>query len=667
MSDTTIISIRHTPVVTAEEIRSRLLLTPDHEGFRSVVEYEKATIPDTIDFTNLHTEVALVMRGCVFEKPVNLTGAKFPTLALTDGCRAPSIDAKHIVVEGDVRFDKLVCGTVNLAGAHITDDLHVESAHFSAEAPALDAANARIGGGIMADHLIASGLRLEGATVGCEINLTDACLTVGDGPPGRACLKADALRADGGIVAHGLKAKGQVRFVDLQCASTLELSGAQLSCETPEKTVLYLDRAHIAGSLYCNAGFATNGVVQAIGVDIGGSFYLKSAHLTNGTPDGESLILHHARIGVQFSTKGDGGRFTADGRIDLDDAHIAGKMQITDADLIAHNGPVLTADRAQVGAGVTFKDVTANSTIKLNGAHITCDLDIGDLSLSTSGETPALELSSVTVDKALHLRAESPDDAEMHIHGNVDLSRARLGILHIVGEPPTGITDLTGAHATLLLDEQPHRYLEDEHQLVLNGFTYDQIHMSGVDLQDRLRWLQAGTRKVRAGTDHEYHAPPHGFVPQPYEQLAAVYRSYGQMRDARIILLHKNRARTRGMQWRTKWPWRILGIIQDIFVGYGYAPGRAFAWILALYLTGVGYFAIPANHPRPTEGAASFTGIEMVRYPMDLLLPGIGVGGKSAWTPTDNWGNALAFILIIAGWLLGITIVAGIARALKRD
>jgi hypothetical protein len=137
------------------------------------------------------------------------------------------------------------------------------------------------------------------------------------------------------------------------------------------------------------------------------------------------------------------------------------------------------------------------------------------------------------------------------------------------------------------------------------------------------------------------------------------------MRDARIILLHKNRARTRGMHWRTRWPWRILGYVQDVFVGYGYAPGRAFAWILALLFTGVGYFA--ANNPKPTEGTASFTGIDTVRYPMDLLLPGIGVGGKSAWTPVDGFGKALALTLMIAGWLLGVTIAAGIARALKRD
>ena len=664
MSITMINGKQHATTVTAAEIRTRLMLASSDRDFEPAVVIEEANVPDAIDFANLHCNVALVMRGCRFEQPVNLAGAKFPALALTDGCHAPSINAEHIVVEGDVDFDRLVCEQVNLAGAHISDDLHVEGAQISAGAPALDAANSRIGGAFLGERLIANGLRLEGAEVGCKINLDDACLTVGDGPPDREALTADALVAKGGIEANRLKANGQVRLIDVKCASTLELSGAQLTCETPDKIALGLDRSQIAGSLYCDKGFTAVGVVHAIGVDIGGSLYLDGSHLTNATPDGESLILRHTRIHVQLSaTASDEGRFTADGRIDLSDARIDGNMQVTGADLVAHNGPTLTADRAFVGAGLTFRDITANGTIRLNSTHVVCDLNVADLSFESSGASVALELNSATIDGKLHLHADSTEDSMKGIHGDVDLGRAKIGILRIAGEPPTGTTDLTGAHASVLLDE-PHRYFDDEHRLVLNGFTYDQIHMSGVPLKHRLDWLEVGTRKVRAGTDG-YHAPSHGFVPQPYEQLAAVYRGLGQMRDARIILLHKNRARTRGANWRTRWPWRILGYIQDVFVGYGYAPGRAFAWILALLFTGVGYFA--TNNPVPTEGTASFTGIDTVRYPMDLLLPGIGVGGKSVWTPADGFGKTLALTLIIAGWLLGITIAAGITRALRRD
>ena len=639
------------------------MLAPSDKDFKPVVEIEGKSIPDALNCANLHSDVVLVMRSCVFEQPIDLAGAKFRSLTLTN-CHAPSINAEHIVVEGDVHFDSLVCGKANLTGAHIGDDLHVENAQFSAEVPALDATNARINGSLLGNRLIAGGLCLQGAKVGCQIDLTQACLTVGDGPPGRAALSADGLVASGGITASLLEANGQVRLIDVQCAGTLEMHGAQLRCETPEKTALYLDRSRIAGSVYCDKGFAAAGVVQAIGVSIGGSLYLNSAHLTNGTPNGESLILRHARIGVQLrASKADEGRFTAEGKIDLDDARIEGNVQIIGADLVAHNGPTLTANRAYVGAGLTFEDVTANGTISLTGAHVVCDVNVDDLSFEPCGTRVALELNSLTVDGALHLHAESVDDGKKRIHGDVDLCRAKIGILQMAGEPPAGTTDLTGAHVAVLLDE-PRRYLDDEHRLVLNGFTYDQIHMSGVALTHRLDWLKAGTRRIRTGMDG-YHVPSHGFVPQPYEQLATVYRGLGQMRDARIILLHKNRARTRGMNWRTKWPWRILGYIQDVFVGYGYAPGRAFAWILALLFTGVGYFA--ANNPTPTEGTASFTGIDTVRYPMDLLLPGIGVGGKSAWTPADGFGKALALTLIIAGWLLGVTIAAGIARALRRD
>lgn len=119
------------------------------------------------------------------------------------------------------------------------------------------------------------------------------------------------------------------------------------------------------------------------------------------------------------------------------------------------------------------------------------------------------------------------------------------------------------------------------------------------------------------------------------------------------------------MSSRTKWPWRILGYVQDVFVGYGYAPGRAFAWVLALMFTGVGYFA--SDNPAPTNGTSGFSGIDALRYPMELLLPGVGIAGKSTWEPVDGVGKTLALTLIIAGWLLDVTIAAGIARAVKRD
>jgi len=59
-----------------------------------------------------------------------------------------------------------------------------------------------------------------------------------------------------------------------------------------------------------------------------------------------------------------------------------------------------------------------------------------------------------------------------------------------------------------------------------------------------------------------------GYQPQPYEQLATVYRTMGHDADARTVLLAKQRRRRRTVSA----PLRIWGYLQDWVVGYGYRP-----------------------------------------------------------------------------------------------
>jgi hypothetical protein len=60
-----------------------------------------------------------------------------------------------------------------------------------------------------------------------------------------------------------------------------------------------------------------------------------------------------------------------------------------------------------------------------------------------------------------------------------------------------------------------------------------------------------------------------GMPPQPYEQLAAVYRKAGRDEDARRISIAKQRARRRTIAL----PSRLWNLLLDILVGYATAPG----------------------------------------------------------------------------------------------
>jgi hypothetical protein len=81
---------------------------------------------------------------------------------------------------------------------------------------------------------------------------------------------------------------------------------------------------------------------------------------------------------------------------------------------------------------------------------------------------------------------------------------------------------------------------------------------------------------------------PRGYAPQPYEQLAAVYRNAGRDEDARRISIAKQLARRRTLGL----PCRLWNLLLDILVGYGYRTWLAGIWLLACWAVGTLVFAV---------------------------------------------------------------------------
>jgi hypothetical protein len=178
----------------------------------------------------------------------------------------------------------------------------------------------------------------------------------------------------------------------------------------------------------------------------------------------------------------------------------------------------------------------------------------------------------------------------------------------------------------------------------LDGLVYDAIDTAdrGLDVTARLRWL---AREA------------HGYRPQPYEQLAALYRRLGDDADARRVLLEKQRRRRRELRP----PARILGQLLDWTVGYGYRPWRAGLWLVVMLAVGTAVFS--NQRPVPVTAGRHF---DAVMYTFDLLLPISAFGLRDAFAPVGStrW---VAYGLTAAGWLLATALVAGIGRALRRD
>lgn len=53
-------------------------------------------------------------------------------------------------------------------------------------------------------------------------------------------------------------------------------------------------------------------------------------------------------------------------------------------------------------------------------------------------------------------------------------------------------------------------------------------------------------------------------------------------------------------------------------------------------------------------------------YTLDLLLPVISFGQESAFAPEGGY-QTLSYVLILMGWILATTVVAGVTRTVSRQ
>jgi hypothetical protein len=160
------------------------------------------------------------------------------------------------------------------------------------------------------------------------------------------------------------------------------------------------------------------------------------------------------------------------------------------------------------------------------------------------------------------------------------------------------------------------------------------------------------------------------FSPQPYEHLARQFSMAGEEDRARRIRLEaQRRSHAAGGPAR-----RLSGIIQDVVIGYGYAPWRAAVWVFLLLAAGTLYFQARAGtclydgrvRPGLCPASSSHPACSPFLYTLDLLLPILSFGQDNAWRGS-GLNEAVAVMVMLLGWVLVTTIVAAFARILKRS
>jgi hypothetical protein len=404
------------------------------------------------------------------------------------------------------------------------------------------------------------------------------------------------------------------------------MAGASL--RNPGGTALDAERVSVDGELVLSEGFTAEGEVMMRGAQVQGGLNLNSATLRN--PPGTALNAGRSFLGNGLYAM-DG--FTAHGEVQIGGVRIQGSVNLGGASLLNPGKVALLADRLDVTGrlfcGAGFQ---AQGEIRLVEATVSSSLNFTGATLS---HAPEMGINA----EGARIGGELCFDAAT-VRADVDLRFVHAAILRIdAGTSITGTLDLE--HATVeVLHDHPEGW---PRSVRLNGFTYTTLS-SPLPVAEQLGWL---TRNAA------------GYQPQPYEQLATVYRAMGRDSDARTVLLTKQRQRSRSLPAPLR-PWSYL---QDWMVGYGYRPQRAAVCLIVLLAIGTAAFT--ADHPAPLDRSQA-PEFSPALYTLDLLIPFGGLGQRGAFNPV-GWHHWLAAGITAAGWVLATTVAAGITRVLSRQ
>jgi hypothetical protein len=607
----------------ARTVRAELLvelLTRSGDEPCRAVELRGARIAGPLDLGGATLTCPLLLQDCYLDEPVDLGEARALTIRLP-GCQLrQGLTGVQLFTQGNLELNQgfTADGGVSLIGAHIGGMLDCDAGQFvNPGGFAIDAAVATVDMAMfLGEGFVARGqVRLLGAHIGGQLNCHEGCFA----NPGGTALDAEQLTvAQSMFCGTGFTAQGQVRLLGANIGGQLVCDGGRFL--NPGGYALDGEQLTVAQSMFCRgepgARFVARGEVRLLGANIGGQLNCDGGRFLN--PNGHAL--HGEQLTVTQSMFCRNG-FVARGAVNLLGADIGGQLDCEGGLLANRNGRALNGKGLTVAQGMFCrKEFVARGEINLLGANIGGELNCDDGRFSKPGGC-ALNMEGAKA-SALYLRPASSSS------GDVSLANAQVGRLH---------DDPASWPATA--------------KLQLRGFVYESLENGAV--KDRVRGRRAWLRRA-----------PGRFNPQPYEQLAAVYRRDGDEQAARRVAIAK--------QWRRRevlgplgkaWNWLLY-----VLVGYGYRTWLAGLWLLGLLLAGTAVFASAHDHQQLTEakGARELQHFNPLMYTLDVLLPIVDLGQQGGWVP--HRGAAVWFwVLTLAGWVLTTAVVAGLTGVLKRD
>ncbi|MEL7461944.1 MAG: hypothetical protein AAFX45_06780 [Pseudomonadota bacterium] len=342
------------------------------------------------------------------------------------------------------------------------------------------------------------------------------------------------------------------------------------------------------------------------------------------------------------------------------------------------------AQRLDCEGSVFIRRVKSSAGIDLRGAIIGGQVSFSKLQLDISDRHELIDRTDALNARGLRVSREIIWSDVMASQGSISFVGARC---EAIWDQPTS--------------------WPGEGRTRLDGLIYDRIINSTTDAKARLEWIAKGETPGR-------------FFPQPYTHLAKVLREMGHERDARDVLIAKERrhnTHTRNFTKRTldgsvtmglRSIWldlkRPLDALLRWVAGYGYAPVRS-GWTILIFIV-LTYFpstfaynagdfapnsgviqvsdgwsnlandatvANPADTWANTQPGRDWETFDPIIYAADVVIPIINFGQTEAWAPSTTrgpWGWHLWWfksLMALAGWIVTAIGAAAITGIIRRD
>jgi cytoskeletal protein CcmA (bactofilin family) len=621
------------------ELLRELLLTPTGAGrlngeppFGSnTLTIQGVRISGKLDLSRFTAQRWLKLSGCWIDtpSPVDLTEAIVPGIELV-GCWVPhGINAKRVTIQHNLRFaESTVQHGMILSEARINGQLDLHEAKLMSpnegDQAALLAEGLHVAGLMNCENVNTIGpICLIKADIGDQLVLSGSNLTSRHRHRYRT-LSADGLRVAGGMYCRQMHSIGEFRLSDAKIYGQFSLSDAILSNpDRADHLTLNADGLYVEGSMSCEK-LRSTGEIRLVGAGIGGQLALPGAILSNPDhPEHRTLNADRIHVGGGVYCQ----NLESVGEVRLLGGAIDGQLVLTDArftnpDHSDHK--TISADRVRISGSMFCQNLRSTGEITLAGARVDGQLIFREANLRNSTGSYVLAAEGLSVGEAFVLEP-------IATKGEINLSLGRIGTWvdnDIARKTPTRC----------------------------EGLQYDRLVPASPDLtaRNRIAWIRRS---------------PLGYTPQPYNQLAAVYRAEGHDNLARKVLVSSLTARRRKQPlWN---PNRAIGLIFNILVGYGYRPWRALYWLVVVAALGtlvVSHLHNGAHQHQftHTRGAPAFNSFY---YTLSLLLPVVAFGndlGYSNWTARGT-AQTVSAALICVGWIITTAVAAGVASILKRS